>query len=73
MMQAGASLNAALRCGAGNPGIPKGIDKFDYAFAFVALATDPSAERVVPRRVSGIITGRPAEETRRSSQADPPD
>ena len=40
ILQAGASFNATLAA-SGHPGIPKGIDKLDYAFAFVSL-TDPS-------------------------------
>jgi hypothetical protein len=57
MMQAGASLNAALAA-AGNPGIPKGIDKIDYAFAFVAL-TDPSVSGSSHAELR--IIGRPEE------------
>ena len=40
ILQAGASFNAALAA-AKQPEIPKGVDKLDYAFAFVSL-TDPA-------------------------------
>lgn len=55
--QSGASFNAAL-ASSGATGIPKGVDKIDYAFAFVAL-TDPTASGSTHAELR--IIGRPEE------------